>query len=84
MGRLLLDKGAVHACPLERQLMSDRGLGGVRRLWAGAPIVEGVILAPEGGRGGHVRVVLGGDRSPVGSGVEGAQQREDLDLHAAE
>ena len=53
-------------------------------LSARAPLVEGVILAPEGGRGGLARVVLGGDRSPVGSGVEVAQQREDLDLHAAE
>jgi hypothetical protein len=52
MGRLLLDKGAVHGRPLELQLMSDRGLGGVRPLWVGAPLVKGVILAPEGGRGG--------------------------------
>jgi hypothetical protein len=51
MGPLLLDKGAVHGPPLERQLMSDRGLARFSPLWAGGPLLEGVILAPEGGRG---------------------------------
>jgi hypothetical protein len=39
-------------------------------LSASVPLAEGVILAPEGGRGWLVRVVLGADRAPVGSSVE--------------
>jgi hypothetical protein len=46
--------------------------------------VDGVILAPEGSRGRLARMVIGGDRTPVGSGVQVAEQRENLEFHAAE
>jgi hypothetical protein len=42
--------------------------------------VDGVILAPEGSRGRLARMVLGGDRTPVDSGVQVAEQRENLEL----